>query len=405
MRSTFRILFYLKRSAKLRSGSVPILCRITICGEREQLPTRLHILPRNWNRTRGCARGRGEEATTINQSLSRIRYVIEKSYHSLSYDHEVVTAAMVKRQYCGRNARQEQLLAFFSRYNEEFLQMVGVTRSRNTYYKYRCVFRLLARYVDETYGKSDLSFFEIDRKFVAGFHAYILERGGRTKGTAWIYMIALKHILSQARNRGCLDGDPFANYKLHAETVSRSYLTLDEIRRLSRLSISSETRRIIRDAFLFSCFTGLAYIDIKQLRSDQIHASGDAYWLSIRRQKTDTAVDVRLFDLPRSIFRSYSDRYAEHPFPLPSNGWCNSCLKELAVQAGICKPVTFHTARHTFATTITLSQGVAIETISKLLGHRNIKTTQIYADLTHARLCGEMQRLDKRLNGLCRDWN
>jgi len=381
------------------------LCRITICGERELLPTRLHICPENWNRKRGCARGYGEEAAVINQSLSRMRCAIERCYNSLCYDNEQVTASMVKRQYIGRNVRQEQLLAFFSRHNEEFLQMVGVSRSRNTYYKYRCVFRLLVRYVHESCGRNDFPFSSIDRKFLSGFHAFVLKEGERTKGTAWIYMIALKHILSLARARGCFSGDPFANYKLHGGSVSRCYLTLDEIRRLSRLPVVSESRRLIRDAFLFSCFTGLSYIDVKQLRADRICLNDGAYWLSIHRQKTDTAVDIRLFDLPRAIFQSYAERHADNPFPLPCNSWCNRCLKEMAEQAGICKPVTFHVGRHTFATTITLSQGVAIETISKLLGHRNIKTTQIYATLTHARLCGEMQRLDKRLNGLCRDWN
>lgn len=405
MKNTFTILFYLKRSAALQNGRVPILCRVTICGERELLPTRLHILPGSWNRKRGCARGYGEEASVINQSLSRMRCAIERCYNSLCYDNEQVTASMVKSQYTGRNQRHEHLLAFFNRHNEEFFQMVGVSRSRNTYYKYRCVFRLLVRYVQESCSRRDFPFASIDHKFLSGFHAFVLKEGERTKGTAWIYMIALKHILSLARARGCLSGDPFASYKLHGSSVTRSYLTIDEIRSLSRLQVASRSRKLIRDAFLFSCFTGLSYIDIKQLRTDRICLSNGEYWLSIHRQKTGTAVDIRLFDLPRAIFEDYAARHEDNPFPLPCNGWCNRCLKEMAAEAGILKPITFHVGRHTFATTITLSQGVAIETISKLLGHKSIKTTQIYAALTHSRLCGEMQRLDKRLSGLCLKWD
>lgn len=406
MRNTFRILFYPKRSAPLRNGLVPIICRITIDKQREQLPTRLHVAPARWNSSRGRVAGRGREAEIVNQALARLRYRIEKCYHTLGYDYPDVTARMLKQQLLGQSVRRERLLAFFARHNEEFFQTVGVSRSRSTYYKYESVRKLLVRYVREICGREDVCFSEVDRKFLIGFHAYLLDRGRRCKNTACIYLVALKHVIRLARESGCPAGDPFASYRIRGETVRRNYLTLDEVRRLNRTTVPEGTLRLVRDAFLFSCFTGLSYVDLKRLRFEDVRRVDGEYWLSAHRQKTGTAVDIRLFELPLSIFLHYaSSREGERPFPLPSNSWCNDRLKELMIRADVRKSVTFHAARHTFATSVTLSQGVTIETISKLLGHKNIRTTQIYASVTHARLSDEMKRLHGRLHRLCGEWS
>lgn len=406
MRNTFRILFYPKRSAALRNGQVPIICRITIDKQRVQLPTRMHVAPERWSRARGCVAGRSEEAELVNQTLARLRYRIEKCYHMLGYSHPAVTARMLKKQLLGQSVRQERLLAFFARHNAEFLRTVGISRSMSTYYKYESVRKLLSRYVHERRRREDIDFSDVDRNFLIGFHAYVLEDDRRSKNTACVYLVALKHILHLARASGCAVGDPFSGYPVRGETVRRGYLTLEEVRRLSRITVPDGTHRLIRDAFLFSCFTGLSYVDLKRLRFEDVRRVGGEYWLSTHRQKTGTAVDIPLFELPLSIFLHYaSARESDSLFPLPCNSWCNDRLRELMLRADVCRPVTFHMARHTFATSVTLSQGVAIETISKMLGHKNIRTTQIYATLTHARISDEMKRLHGRLQRLCPGWS
>lgn len=406
MRNTFRILFYPKRSAALRNGQVPIICRITIDKQRVQLPTRMHVAPERWSRARGCVAGRSEEAELVNQTLARLRYRIEKCYHMLGYSHPAVTARMLKKQLLGQSVRQERLLAFFARHNAEFLRTVGISRSMSTYYKYESVRKLLSRYVHERRRREDIDFSDVDRNFLIGFHAYVLEDDRRSKNTACVYLVALKHILHLARASGCAVGDPFSGYPVRGETVRRGYLTLEEVRRLSRITVPDGTHRLIRDAFLFSCFTGLSYVDLKRLRFEDVRRVGSEYWLSTHRQKTGTAVDIPLFELPLSIFLHYaSARESDSLFPLPCNSWCNDRLRELMLRADVCRPVTFHMARHTFATSVTLSQGVAIETISKMLGHKNIRTTQIYATLTHARISDEMKRLHGRLRRLCPGWS
>ena len=217
-------------------------------------------------------------------------------------------------------------------------------------------------------------------------------------------MIALKHILMLARSRGYLAKDFFANYKLHSEFVPRNYLSIDEIQKLIRLELTDPTILLVRDAFLFSCFTGLSYVDLRMLTPQHIQQERKQMWISTTRRKTGSAVQVRLFAVPYSILLKYKPVQRNmRIFDLPSNGWCNLCLKRIMSLADIPRHITFHSARHTFATTITLSQGMAIETISKLLGHKNIRTTQIFANITHAKLDGDMEKLSKRLDTLYRE--
>lgn len=405
MRNTFKVLFYIKRNAPLRNGKAPIMGRITINGQRTQLSTQLSVAPESWDVGLGRVAGRSAEALHINEQLTHIRYRIEHCYSKLFYEQACLTPTLVKEMYFGINHRQHTLLAFFRQHNEEFKRMVGINRSKTTYNKYRCVYRHLEKFIHEKYRRKDLPFQELDKKFLTGFHSYISQECAHKKNTMWIYMIALKHILMLARSRGYLARDLFANYKLHSEFVARSYLTIEEINRLARTEYAHATLRLVRDAFLFSCFTGLSYIDIRSLTPRNLQQVKKQLWINTTRRKTGSEVSVRLLTAPHVILLRYMpDAADEQFFRLPSNGWCNKCLDRIMEQARISKSVTFHAARHTFATTITLSQGVAIETISKLLGHKNIRTTQIYANITHSRLDGEMERLSRRIDALCRNW-
>ena len=404
MRNTFKVLFYIKKNAPLRNGNTPIMGRITINGQRTQLSTQLSVNPNLWDVSMGRAAGRSAVASHVNEQLSQIRFHIERCYNTLFYEHALVTPKMVKEMYFGNDQRNETLLAFFRHHNEEFSRMVGISRSKTTYYKYRCVYKHLENYVNDKFNRKDLLFKELDKEFLTGFHHYIAQECGHKKNTTWIYMIAFKHILMLARSRGHMAKDLFANYKLRSEFVARNYLSMTEIRKLIRLDLDDMTLQLVRDAFLFSCFTGLSYIDLCTLTPQHIQQDGKQLWISTTRRKTGSAVNVRIFAIPYTILLKYKPMQRNaRIFRLPSNGWCNICLERIMSLAGIPRHITFHSARHTFATTITLSQGMAIETISKLLGHKNIRATQIYATITHSKLDGDMERLSKRLDTLYRD--
>ncbi len=405
MRNTFRVLFYIKKNMPFRDGTAPIMGRITINGQRAHLSTRLSVAPALWDAGINRVAGRNAAAVRINSQLDTIRYHIERCYNTLFYEQAFVTPLMVKEMYFGLNCRNETLLGFFRQHNEEFSGMVGVSRSKTTYYKYRCVCLHLENYIHDKYGRKDLMFKELNSEFITGFHAYIVKESPHKKNTIWVYMIALKHILMLARSKGYMSRDLFANYKLHSEYVARNYLSINDINTIMSIILPTTTLQLVRDAFLFSCFTGLSYVDLCELTLSNVQNESNQLWISTTRRKTGSEVNIRLLSVPCDILTRYAPTDCNKPiFELPSNGWCNFCLDKIMAMAGISKRITFHAARHTFATTVTLSQGMAIETISKLLGHRNIRTTQIYAAVTRSKLDGEMARLSKRINMICNSW-
>ena len=403
MRNTFRILFYAKKNSPLRNGELPLMGRITIDGRRTHFSTRLSVPPGLWVTAAGRAAGRSSQARQINERLASIRFRMEKCYEALFAEQRSVTPQAVKARYFGCDLDTMSLLAFFRQHNDEFARMVGVSRSKSSLYKYRCVYMHLAAFIRERYASEDLSFRELDRTFVVEFHAWIRKEPALHNNTAWVYMTAFKHILMLARGAGLLLRDPFNNYKLHCQPVVRNFLSEEEITEMIRLPIEEPELQLVRDAYIFSCFTGLSYVDLRELRAENFRSERNEMWLRTRRRKTGTEINIRLFAVPQSILLRYRPvQGGGRIFNLPTNGWCNACLRRIISRTRIGRPLTFHSARHTFATTITLSQGMAIETISKLLGHTNIRTTQIYATITRSRLGGELDRLSHRLDTFCR---
>ena len=211
-----------------------------------------------------------------------------------------------------------------------------------------------------------------------------------------------KRIILIARNNGILIGDPFASYKIRLEKVDRGYLSEDEIKIILKKKMVSERLEQVRDVFIFSCFSGLAYVDVANLKEDNIRKSFDGnLWIITKRQKTNTDVNVPLLDIPKMILEKYKGKLPDGKvLPIISNQKLNAYLKEIADVCGIKKNLTFHCLRHTFATTTTLAKGVPIETVSKMLGHTNIETTQIYARITNNKISNDMQGLDKKFVGI-----
>lgn len=374
------------------------MVRVTVNGERTQLTTNRSVAPARWDASRGRVRGRSAEAQRINLDLDMMRSRLTGCYDRIVATAEPPTPFKIKDMYLGGDIRRQTLLEFFAHCIDEFKTMVGVSRSKNTYYKYRCVHKHLAAFVAECCGCDDIPFYRIDRRFISEFHRFLGSTLGLKTNTVWIYMIAFKHIIMQARGCGLIAQNPFANYRLHSEFVSRDFLSFDEVCRLTTLDPANDTLRLVRDLFLFSCYTGLSYIDIRNLRFDNLQSIDNEMWINTSRCKTGTEVGVRLLDVPLSILsRRSSPACGGRIFSVPSNGHCNRCLQKIMKLAGIERHITFHAARHTFATSITLGQGVGIETISKLLGHKNIRTTQIYASVTHSCIRSEMERLQKRI--------
>lgn len=404
MRYACKVLFYIKRNARSRSGRLPIMGRVTISGQRAHFSTQLWVTPEAWDVASNCAIGRTAEVARINRELESMRRGLYRSYDELLEGNPQVRAEAVRDHYLGQTKRRESILHLFAAHNERYSRQVGINRSHSSLYKYEALLRHLRDYLRRRRGLSDLPLAELSRDFVVDFHGYLLRDAGCHKNTVCVYLTAMKHVIGEARHEGLLSVDPFADYRLRNEATPRAFLTEEELARLIALKRLPPGLRLVRDIFLFSCFTGLSFVDLKGLAKRHIVHFEEHRWIEMSRKKTGNKIQVRLSELPLAILEKYSPEGDEPFFSLPSNSWCNRSLFRLMHLAEIPKRITFHAARHTFATTLTLAKGMSIESISKLLGHSSIRTTQIYANITRAQLDREFSRLSPQLDAFKRCW-
>ena len=386
MRSTFRVLFYVKKGSARPNGDLPLMCRLTVDGEVKQFSCKMDVPPRLWDVKNGRATGKSVEAMQINLAVDKIRVEVNRRYQELMQSDGYVTAAKLRDAYLGIGVKQETLLKLFEQHNVEYRKKVGFNREVATWKKYCCVCKRVREFLAHTYHREDIPLKELNLTFINDFEYFLRTEKKCRTNTVWGYMIVLKHIVAIARNDGRLPFNPFSGYINSPESVDRGYLSQEEIKAVMNYKTANKAHARIRDLFVFSIFTGLAYADVKGLTTDNLQTMFDGnLWIITRRKKTNTESRIRLL------------RLDNHVFYMPCNCHCNDILREIGKQCGIKNKLTFHLARHTFATTITLSQGMPIETVSRLLGHTNIKTTQIYAKITNEKISRDMSALTERL--------
>ena len=373
MKSTFKVLFYLKKGSEKRNGEVAIMARITVDGKICQFSTKQNILPENWNVKAGKATGKA--AGQINKMLDDVKASLNHIYHEQQRRDNYVTAEKVKNEFLGHSENHATLLDLFVKHNNDVKQLIGISKSASTYQKYEVTRKHLEKFLMYKYKLSDIALQEINLMFITDFEVYLKTIGKCNSNTTAKFMQFFKRIILIARNNGIITGGPFANYKIRIQKVDIGYLTEEEIEKILKLNLVSERLEHVRDLFIFSCFCGLAYIDVAGLRKEHIRKSFDGnLWIMTKRVKTGTNVNVPLLDIPKMILNKYKNKLPNGKIlPIISNQKLNSYLKEIADLSRIRKNLTFHQARHTFATTTTLSKGVPIETVSKMLGHTNIE--------------------------------
>ena len=348
MKSTFNICFYAKKDKQKAGGAYPLFARITVDGVASRFNTKLDVLPEMWDGKAGKAIGRTAEAGRINRMLSDINASLNTIYHEMQRRDNYVTAEKVKNEFLGHSENHETILTLFQKHNEDVKQLVGISKTIATYRKYEVTRRHLAEFIQSKYNLSDISIREITPMFITDFELYLRTACKCGYNTTAKFMQFFKRIIIIARNNGILDKDPFASYKIRLEKVDRGYLTEDEIKIILKKKMASERLEHVRDLFIFSCFCGLAYSDVANLRQENIRKSFDGnLWIMTKRQKTNTDVNVPLLDIPKMILKKYKGKLPDGKIlPIISNQKLNAYLKEIADVCGIKKNLTFHLASH-----------------------------------------------------------
>lgn len=402
MRSTFKVLFYLKKNAPKKNGYVPVMCRITIDGTIAQFSCKLDVNPDLWDTQSGRASGRTAEAKDTNLFLDNIRVGVNTHYREIFDKDNYVTAEKVKNAYLGLGMKHETILKVFAQHNEDFEKQVGKIKSKSTYQKYCTVYRHVQEFIRYRYNVSDIALKELTPAFIIDFELYLRANQNCTNNTVWVYMMPLRRMITIAQNNGWLSRDPFVEYSISPEDADRDYLTKEEIKKLMNAPITKKKHELVRDLFIFCCFTGLSFRDLKNLTTDNLQTSFDGHqWIITKRQKTKVQSNIRLLDVPYKIIEKYKGIAKDNKvFPVPTYANLRDNLTMIVQACEIKKHVTWHMSRHTYATEICLTNGMPIETLSKTLGHTNISTTQIYAKITNEKVSHDMEALSHKLQDI-----
>ena len=403
MNSKITLHFYAKATKSNSNGLYPIYVRLTIDGKRFEYSTKKFIEPQKWSNELSKMKGNSEEARSINNLLDFTRNRINDIQYELLKHGQTINFDEFKNRLLGKKERERTLIPIFVEHNRKIKELVGSEYAPGTLERYETSLKHTKAFLQWKYNISDIDIAKIDHAFITEYEFYLRTERKCANNTAVKYIKNFHKIINICLANGWLTKDPFANYKSKVKEVIREFLTEQEIQEIMNKEFVTERLEQIRDIFVFSCFTGLAYIDVKQLTSNNIVLGIDGdKWINKNRQKTDTNSKIPLLPTAQYIL----DKYADHPvclnvgnlLPVPSNQKMNAYLKEIADVCGIKKDLTFHMARHTFATTVTLSNGVPIETVSKMLGHTNLKTTQHYAKILDKKISEDMQVLKSKFS-------
>ena len=401
MRSTFSVIFYLKKDKVKKDGTSPIMGRITVDGTQAQFSCKVSIEPNLWGIKGGRAVGKSVTARETNRMLDKLRAAITRHYQEIMERDSFVTAEKVRNAFLGLEYRRQTLIKAYDLFLEGYVKKVECgMKAKNTLYKYRAVYEHLKDFLQSRYNVHDIALKEILPTLITDFEAYLRADCRLSPNTVWLYTFPVRMLLHKAVENGWLTRYPFAGYEIHKEEIEKGFLTKEELGLLINAPKMNFKRTLIRDLFLFCAFTGLAYIDLKNLREENIVSNplDGSVWIHTHRQKTGVETNVRLLDIPLQIMKKYKGLCDDgRVFPVPSYYSCKMILRTVMKKCCIRKHITWHMARHTMATVVCLSNGMPIESVSSVLGHKCISSTQIYAKITNEKLNKEMNILSEKL--------
>jgi site-specific recombinase XerD len=403
MKTKITLHFYAKSTKANVAGQLPIYVRLTVDGKRLEFSTKKFVETSKWSSELSKMKGTTEEARSINSYLDLMKTKVFNAQMELMHRNENLTIENFKEKLLGTEQRQRMLIPIFQDHNNKIKELIGKEYAPGTLERYKTSLSHTIEFLQWKYKVSDIEINKIDHAFVTDYEFWLRSVRNCANNTAVKYIKNFSKIIKLCLANDWLDKNPFANYKSKVKEVERVYLSEEEIQNIIEKDFKTERLSLVRDIFLFSCFTGLAYIDVKNLTKSHISIGIDGEkWIFTHRQKTETASKIPILPVTQMII----DKYDNHPksnnedrlLPILTNQKMNAYLKEIAGVCEIEKELTFHIARHTFATTVTLTNGVPIESVSKMLGHKNLRTTQHYAKVLDKKVSEDMKLLRNKFS-------
>ncbi len=399
-RATFKVLFYVKRTKPLKDGTVPIFARVTVNKMRTEFSLQMSIEPQNWDAIAGRAIVNSKQNKEINSYLDAVKANLLLKKRELEEMGTNLTAEMLKNAYLGLIDKQRSLIEVFTEHNQQCKQLENIDFAPGTIVRYEVTLRIIKDFLQRKYKKNDILLCDIKPLFIDHFEVYLKTTRKCAHNTSTKYLKNLKKIINISLNNGWIKSNPFANIRFRSNEVNIAYLTEKELDLLMKKPFTIERVEQVKDIYLFCCFTGLSFSDVKSLCSKDIIEEFNQLWIKKKRKKTKNWCHIPLLEPALKII----EKYQSHPYcvmngvllPVTSNQKMNAYLKEIADLVGIDKKLSTHTARHTFATTVTLGNQVSMEVVSKMLGHSSIKMTQKYARVVDDLISKDMMKLHQK---------
>lgn len=402
MDDRFSSTFFTRKSRSKKSNDCDIYVRITANGKRSEMSINRKVDPERWNKRSSRVMGRNVDADMLNTYMDMITTKLNKIHQRLKDDEQYMTSARIMKEFNSGGKPSKLVLEEFKKHNEEIDLLIGRGISKSTAKRYWTCYYHINQFITDVFKEKDFRFRDIDYEFIKKFELFLKTVRLCNHNSSLKYINNFKKIIRIALANQWMDRDPFYNYKVQFEAVEREYLNAEEIDFLYNKELHFDRLKVVRDMFVFSCYTGLAYSDVEKLSKSDISIGIDGkQWINIRRTKTNTRSSIPLLPIAKEILSRYAYDpqviKSERLIPVFSNQKSNAYLKEIAMLCGITKPLTTHLARHTFATTVTLTNGVPIETVSKMLGHKSLRTTQHYAKIVDRKVSDDMKILEEKL--------
>lgn len=403
-KDSFRVAFFLRRNV-LKTGESPVFMRITVNGQRAENNIQKSILPSLWDQPKERAKGTSRTALDLNRFIEEARIKVHQIVSELQQNNEPVNALIVQQRFYGINPNKKAertILQVIQDHNDEAEKLIGKDYSKATVLRYKSMKRYLGELIKKNYDVDDLPLSQFTGEVIRAYEVFLKTEKDLSQNTLIRYMKALKKITNRCIANDWIHKDPFVGIKFREEPTEPEFLTIEELNRIYECDPGCKRLEVVRDMFLMSAFTGLAFSDVSQLTSEHIvKDNGGNLWIRKHRQKTRQISNIPLLDIPAAILKKYEgDKKASKKgvlLPVPTNQVMNRYLKEIATICKIDKYLTTHVARHTYAT-VCLSQGVSLKNVSKMLGHASVKMTEHYARVLDNSILKEMNEIRDAMN-------
>lgn len=403
-KDSFRVAFFLRRNV-LKNGEMPVFMRITVNGQRAENNIQKSIAPNLWDQSKERAKGTGRTAVDLNRFIEEARIKVHQIITELQQNNETVNAKIVQERFYGINPNkkaEKTILEVIQAHNDEAEKLIGKDFAKTTVLRYKSMKRYLGEMIKKNYEVDDLPLSQFTGEVIRAYEVFLKTEKDMSQNTLIRYMKALKKITNRCIANDWLHKDPFVGIKFREEPTEPEFLTIEELNRIYECDPGCKRLEVVRDMFLMSAFTGLAFSDVSQLTSEHIvKDNAGNLWIRKHRQKTRQISNIPLLDIPAAILKKYEGNKKAAKkgvlLPVPANQVMNRYLKEIATICKIDKYLTTHVARHTYAT-VCLSQGVSLKNVSKMLGHASVKMTEHYARVLDTSILREMNEIRDAMN-------